>query len=80
MLKIKDNIDLKEIVDKYKLDNEYYEDDSGWRGGDTQYFNETDGVFICESNKEIFGIDNSNLDLLYDLIKANLVEKVGEEK
>lgn len=36
------------------------------------------GVFISERNKEIYGVDVSNLDLLYDLIKADLVEKVDE--
>lgn len=80
MLKIKDNVDLKDLIEKYNLDSEAYYDDSGWRGGDIEYFNETDGVFICESNKEIFGIDNSKLDLLYDLIKADLVEKVDENE
>ena len=32
------------------------------------------GVFISEANKKIYGIDCSNLILLYDLIKADIVE------
>lgn len=84
MLKIKDNVDLKElenfgfkyIVEKYKsyiYINKFIEID----------------IFLdleneCE-NKVLFMLTNqynrnyANLDILYDLIQAGLVEKVKEE-
>ena len=75
MLKIKDNVDLKELKVKYNL---AYDSDSDEEAG---WFYETldkDGVFIDMFNGRINGIDNSTLDLLYDLIQAGLVEKVEE--
>ena len=84
MLKIRDNVDLKElekfgfkyIVEKYKsyiYINKFIEID----------------IFLdleneCE-NKVLFMLTNqynrnyANLDILYDLIQAGLVEKVKEE-
>lgn len=35
-----------------------------------------DDVFINTDNRNIYGIDHGNLDILYDLIKTDLVEKV----
>lgn len=42
-----------------------------------------DGITIDvsdEDNIKIYGIDCSDLDILYDLIKADLVEKVGNDE
>ena len=78
MLKIKDKEKLQEIIDKYDL--EYEADSDYWEGYNyAVYFK--DGIFIDvtnEDNLEIFGVDNSKLDLLYDLIKDGLVEKVDD--
>lgn len=77
MLKIKDNIDLKELDEKYNLETEIIDGDYEYDvPGDIEHFK--DGVFISELNKKIYGIDVSDLDLLYDLIKADLVEKVDD--
>ncbi len=83
MLKIKDNIDLKELerygfkysqtsMEKYfyvyYLDNEFdltiYEDDKILRLG------------YCPIDDTGTYADTNYLDLLYDLIKADLIEKV----
>ena len=85
MLKIKDNVDLKEL-EKYGFI--YFVNGCGTTG----YFYETiDGnITIIEKDKEFNNeyIDERkiptsnavrfNLDLLYDLIKDDLVEKVKE--
>ena len=77
MLKIKDNVDLKELDDKYNLETEIIDGDYECDfPGDIE--NSKGGVFISELNKMIYGIDTSSLDLLYDLIKADLVKKVEE--
>lgn len=77
MLKIKDNVDLKELDKIYDLDTEIIDGDyESSVPGDIEH--SKSGVFISERNKEIYGVDVSNLDLLYDLIKADLVEKVEE--
>ena len=73
MLKIKSNIDLKEL-EKY-----------GFKEGKYDYLLENNGcmVEISKENKEIFMWDDyegtkfdSGLNILYDLIQAGLVEKV----
>ena len=75
MLKIKDNVNLKELQDKYNL---AYDNDGDYEGGWSYETLDKDGVFIDLWDRKINGIDNSSLILLYDLIKADLVEKVGE--
>lgn len=77
MLKI-DKEKLQEIIEKYDL--EYEADSDYWEGINyAMYFK--DGVFIDVTNEDnitIHGIDCSELDLLYDLIKDGLVEKVDQ--
>ena len=79
MLKIKDNVDLKEL-EKYgyykDCNNEYYKDD--------EYCGERVSIFVNE-NKTFFIewgyyiMRNEEQErFLQDLIKAGLVEKVGE--
>ena len=85
MLKIKDNSKFPEIIKKYNL--EWDADDDYEMGvhyaiymkagvvfdvSHTAYDDITDGVIYIE------GIDGTQLDILYDLIKADLVEKVDE--
>lgn len=75
MLKVKDNVDLKELQNKYNLE---YDSDSDFEGGWSYETLDKDGVFIDLWNRQINGIDATSLDLLYDLIKADLIEKVDE--
>ena len=82
MLKIKDNVDLKELE---KFGFEYWENGCGSTG----YSKKTDyGYYtIIEKDKEHLGIKiwerriptGIKLELLYDLIKADLVEKVEDK-
>jgi len=77
-LKLKDDIDLKELDNKFNLDYEIIESDYEYGcSGDIEH--SKGGVFISEKNKEIYGIDCSDLSLLFDLISANLVEKIRSE-
>lgn len=78
MLKIKDNIKLDDLMEQYNLDTEIIDGDyESSTPGDIELSN-NDGVFISTRTKKVYGLDCSNLDLLYDLIKANLVEKVED--
>ena len=78
MLKIKDNVDFEKIIKKYNLN---YEADSDYEAG-WHYASYDDGniFFDVSDNKNVFicGQDNTRLDLLYDLIRADLVEKVDD--
>lgn len=84
MLKIKDNIDLKDL-EKYGF--RYCELETNnycW----VFYFDDEFNLTIYENNKSLeIGKDAKanyssvdNLDILYDLIQAGLVEKVKDEK
>lgn len=79
MLKIKDNVDFNEIL---KMSNFDYEADCDYEAGYSYaiYF---DGNIVLDVSDDvnvfIRGIDNSEFDLLYDLIKAGLVEKVEDK-
>lgn len=91
MLKIKDNSKFNEIIKKYNFE---YEADSDYESGWAYAIYMKDGIVLDVSkcfeldeqgeivtNKndiEIYGIDNSKLDILYDLIKADLVEKIED--
>ncbi len=78
MLKIKDSVELDDLMEQYNLDTEIIEGDyESSILGDIELFN-NDGVFISTRTKKVYGIDCSKLDLLYDLIKADLVEKVDD--
>lgn len=69
MLKIKDNVDLK------KLGCDMDEEDFLWSYRELLFYKDTREIFPHQ-----FFNDNSSirLDSLYDLIKADLVEKVEE--
>lgn len=76
MLKIKNKNKINEIVKKYNME---YDADSDYESGMNYAVYYEDGVFIDvtdEDNIKIYGIDSSSLDILYDLIKADLIEKV----
>ncbi len=69
MLKIKDDVDLKELGFEKEDDDYIYQDDVGLCCQDDRiiYFGNISGFHIDQDN---------HLDRLYDLIKADLVEKV----
>ena len=72
MLKIKDNVDLKELI-KYGFTTKMYEP--------FEYIFITNGLGIFEKNPDRRievrnGFDIVDLEILYDLIKDGLVEKV----
>ena len=72
MLKIKDNINLKEL-EKYGFDLEQTKDkdDLIWGFDSGLLFYKDSRVIILPWNNQ-----NTALNTLYDLIKADLVEKV----
>ena len=65
MLKIKDNVDLRKLR-KYKFDLNYI-----WLMSDRT---------IHYEYKDDYYIQQNQMDILYDLIKADLVEKVDENE
>ena len=75
MLKIKDNVDLKELEKYGSLYKEPVDD--LWY---SYYFTPDDSLVINFSDREIDfdkeEINYETFDTLYDLIKADLVEKV----
>ena len=80
MLKIKDNVDLKEL-EKFGFRIKYSEFD----GKPTTYVhNDFEYVYVFIKDRELTATSNTYEeekpinDLLYDLIKADLVEKVEE--
>ena len=87
MLKIKDNVDLKELE---KFNFEYREDDDEedgkwhyWCPKDNSnlsidVINELNSKLIRVIDDGGFGFSKEDLNIIYDLIKADLVEKVDE--
>ena len=75
MLKIKDIVDLKKLQNKYNLK---YDSDSDYENGWSYETLDRDGVFIDLWDRQIMGVDATSLELLYDLIKADLVEKIED--
>ena len=77
MLKIKDNVDLKEL-EKFG----FWQWENIWgiyTKKDIIPDIESMDIFLYEYDREIIFREDSNLNVLYDLIQAGLVEKVGEE-
>ena len=83
MLKIKDNVDLKELEKygfKIKKGIPRYFTCKGLFGEEEWFVRGLSGKDIGYSVKgNGFGWALWNLDILYDLIKADLVEKVGSD-
>ena len=102
MLKIKDNVDLKEL-EKYGLKPKYDENTGEIKGYSCEKYehfyrrflkiNKKKKNILFRKYKEMYIIDEDyfiknswgnkddtcDFDLLYDLIKADLVEKVGDD-
>ena len=88
MLKIKDNVDLKELGKKFNLELYEYEesglryeslmldDDSTQIVVLNEIYNEPIGII---TNPEEYAIGYDAWDTIYDLIKADLVEKVEDK-
>jgi hypothetical protein len=81
MLKIKDNIDLKElekfgfvcVCDRYV--NEYIDEEQGYSSEEVRV--QIDSRVIYYST--MWDIAQNSLDIIYSLIKADLVEKVEND-
>ena len=75
MLKIKDNIDLKELK---KFGFTYFDDKRSYRYGCLDLQKDYLEIFINNARVITMASDKSilDLDIIYDLIKAGLVEKV----
>lgn len=75
MLKVKDNVNLKEL-EKYGFDLEQTKDEF-----DLIYRFDKGLLFYKDSKIIILPWNNQNtaLDTLYDLIKADLIEKVDDK-
>ena len=75
MLKIKDNVDLKEL-EKFGLMRAKIRNTFGW------FEIYADKYFTMEvsGKQRTIHFYGHNEDLLFDLIQAELVEKVGDEK
>lgn len=74
MLKIKDNVDLKEL-EKFGFDIEQLKDE------DDQIYGFDSNLLFYKDSKIIFipwNEQEKSLNTLYDLIKADLVEKVED--
>lgn len=88
MLKIKDNIDLKELGKKFNLKLYEYEE-IGLRYESLMLDNDGTQIVVLDeidnepigiiTNPEEYAIGYDAWDKIYDLIKADLVEKVEDK-
>ena len=88
MLKIKDNVDLKQLEKNYNL--EFYEyEEMGLRYESLMLDNDGTQIVVLDeignepigiiTNPEEYAIGYDAWDTIYDLIKADLVEKVEDK-
>ena len=78
MLKIKDNVDLKEL-EKYGYNNKYSDDYEKVTDYAKTIWIETEDRHIWLEDSMSYFDDNKTIEpLINDLIKADLVEKVDE--
>lgn len=77
MLKIKDNVDLKKL-EKYYFVRDYFIDEWVYYKEYKHYAYE-ESLIVYEKDREIQAKGIRLLDTLYDLIKADLVEKVDDK-
>ena len=84
MLKIKDNVDFKKLEKfgfiKYRSidDGEYYYCICNLFVGKDRKILQDDGINICKPVD--YKLSETEIDVIYDLIRAGLVEKVEEER
>ena len=72
MLKIKDDVDLKEL-EKYGF--KYDETDNSY-SREHIIINIDDNIYNIKNTRKIYIVGSDSLYIIYDLIKADLVEKV----
>ena len=80
-LRIKDNVDLKELEKfglKYHPEQRNQYEHYSYVTQD-EWYNQTLHLCIWCKDMRIKAYDDKGHDLLFDLIQAGLVEKVGEE-
>lgn len=77
MLKIKDSVDLKEL-EKFGFVCFNQEQQNYEKKLSKKYDNEEINIYGKEINISLDGWETRDLDTLYDLIKADMVEKVEE--
>lgn len=88
MLKIKDNVDLKELGKEFNLELYEYEE-SGLRYESLMLDDNSTQIVVLDeisdepigiiTNPEDYAIGYDAWDRIYDLIKADLVEKVEDK-
>ena len=88
MLKIKDNVDLKELGKKFNLELYEYEE-SGLKYESLMLDDNCTQIVVLDeidhepigiiTNPEEYAIGYDAWDILYDLIEAKLVEKVEDK-
>lgn len=78
MLKIKDNVNLKEL-EKYGFTLEYYIDCWAWIKKYKRGEHYEEYINVWENDRAIHCCAIEMLDTLFDLIQEGLVEKVEEE-
>ena len=75
MLKIKDNVDLKELE---KFGFKEHEDYKDTLTDGKLHIELYDSIYNVPNTRKIYALSSGYLDSLYDLIQAGLVEKVEE--
>ncbi|HIS38543.1 MAG TPA: hypothetical protein IAB45_03430 [Candidatus Onthousia faecavium] len=88
MLKIKENVDLKELGKEFNLELYEYEE-SGLRYESLMLDNDSTQIVVLDeidnepigiiTNPEEYAIGYDAWDKIYDLIKADVVEKVEDK-
>ena len=76
MLKIKDDVDLKELVKFGFTEIEYLDGKVTELSNGTTNIELYDSIYDKWNTRQIFVIGSADLDTVYDLIKADLVEKI----
>jgi hypothetical protein len=86
MLKIKDNVDLKEL-EKFGFDDEmsttiyYYHGECEWAVYSLEVHKDTRELelYVCTGDEDCSIPVSECMEKIFDLIKADMVEKVVEE-
>ena len=78
MLKIKDDVDLKELEKFGFYPDDFLEDKVAIYSNGNVHIEIYDEIYDKWNSRKIYALTSAYLDVLYDLIKADLVEKVGD--
>lgn len=78
MLKIKDDVPIEELIELgYEVTDTFEDKPTELQNGNCK-IELYDDIFDRWNTRIIYAIGSAYLDEVYDLIKADLVEKVGE--